>query len=68
MVAGTSAGVRESMNLFSVLSIGYDLLDKIWLSEKGRNPREVIRSIIPNDKCKVLDMVSYIGKIFFSIT
>ena len=44
------------MNLYSVLSIGYDFLDKIWLSEKGRNPREVIRSIIPNDKCKVLDM------------
>ena len=45
-----------SMNLYTFLSIGYDLLDKIWLSEKGRNPREIIESILPNEKCKVLDM------------
>ena len=45
-----------SMNLYTFLSIGYDLLDKIWLSEKGRNPREVIEDILPNEKCKVLDM------------
>ena len=44
------------MNLYTFLSIGYDLLDKIWLSEKGRNPREVIEDILPNEKCKVLDM------------
>ena len=44
------------MNLYTFLSIGYDLLDKIWLSEKGRNPRKVIEDILPNKKCKVLDM------------
>ncbi len=44
------------MNIYSVLSVGYDLLDKIWFSDKGKNPRDVIESIIPNEKCAVLDM------------
>lgn len=44
------------MNLYSFLSIGYDLLDKIWFSDKGKNPRDVIKKIIPNEKCNVLDM------------
>lgn len=44
------------MNLYTFLSIGYDLLDKIWLSEKGKNPRKAIEDILPNKKCKVLDM------------
>ena len=44
------------MNLYTILSIGYDLLDKIWLSESGRNPREVIEGLLPDEKCKVLDM------------
>lgn len=44
------------MNLYTFLSIGYDLLDKLWLSESGRNPREVIEGLLPDEKCKVLDM------------
>ena len=44
------------MNLYTFLSIGYDLPDKIWLSEKGKNPRDVIEGILPDEKCKVLDM------------
>lgn len=44
------------MNIYSFLSVGYDLLDRIWLSEKGNDPRRVIESILPNEKCKVLDM------------
>ena len=44
------------MNLYTFLSIGYDLLDRIWLSEGGRNPREVIDGLLPDHKCKVLDM------------
>lgn len=44
------------MNLYSFLSIGYDLLDKLWFSDKGKNPRDVIEKIIPNEACKVLDM------------
>lgn len=44
------------MNLYTFLSIGYDLLDKIWLSENGTNPREVIEGLLTNEKCNVLDM------------
>lgn len=44
------------MNLYSFMSVGYDLLDKIWFSDKGVNPRAVIERIIPNEKCTVLDM------------
>lgn len=45
------------MNLYTFLSLEYDLLDVIWFREKaGINPREVIRDIIPNEDCKILDM------------
>ncbi len=44
------------MNLYSFLSIGYDLLDKIWFSDKGENPRDVIEQMIPDKECAVLDM------------
>lgn len=44
------------MNIYTFLSIGYDLLELFWFSELGVNPRKVIQSIIPNDNCKVLDM------------
>lgn len=44
------------MNLYSFLSIGYDLLDKIWFSDRGINPRDAIKELLPNEKCKVLDM------------
>ena len=44
------------MNIYTFLSIGYDLLDKIWLSEKGVNPRDIIEGLLPDEKCKVLDM------------
>lgn len=44
------------MNIYSFMSVGYDLLDKIWFSDAGENPRDVIEKIIPNEKCRVLDM------------
>ena len=44
------------MNEYSFLSNGYDLLDKVWFSDKGKNPRDVIKSLIPNEECTVLDM------------
>ena len=44
------------MNIYTFLSLGYDLLDHIWLSEKGINPRNVIQDIIPNASCRILDM------------
>lgn len=44
------------MNLYTFLSLEYDLLDVIWFREKGINPRDVIQDIIPNKDCKILDM------------
>lgn len=44
------------MNIYSFMSVGYDLLDKFWFSDAGKNPRDVIEKIIPNEKCRVLDM------------
>ena len=44
------------MNLYSFMSISYDLLDKIWFSDKGKNPRDVIEKIIPDEESSVLDM------------
>lgn len=44
------------MNIYTFLSLEYDLLDVIWFREKGVNPRDVIQDIIPNSDCKILDM------------
>lgn len=38
------------------MSVGYDLLDNIWFSDKGENPRSIIERFIPDSKCRVLDM------------
>jgi len=46
----------RNMNIYSFLSPGYDILDITWFSDKGDNPRDVIRRIIPNRKCRVLDL------------
>ena len=44
------------MNIYNIMSIGYDLLDRIWFSDKGKNPRDEIKRLIPDEKCMVLDM------------
>lgn len=44
------------MNLYTFMSVGYDLLDKIWFSDKGENPRRIIERLISDRKCRVLDM------------
>ena len=44
------------MNIYSFLAFGYDLLDALWFSDDGRNPRDVIEMLIPNEKCRVLDL------------
>lgn len=44
------------MNQYTILSKAYSLLDTVYFGEKGRNPREVINSLIPDEKVKVLDM------------
>lgn len=44
------------MNIYSFMSFCYDLLDKIWFSDKGENPRDIIEKLIPNRASTVLDM------------
>lgn len=44
------------MNIYSFMSACYDLLDKIWFSDKGENPRDIIEKLIPNRASTVLDM------------
>lgn len=44
------------MNLYTLLSWQYDLLDVIWFGEKGINPRDEIGKMIPDKNCKILDM------------
>lgn len=44
------------MSIYRFISTAYDLLDVIWFSEKGKNPRDVIQSLIPNKKCRILDL------------
>lgn len=44
------------MNLYTFMSLEYDLLDVIWFREKGINPRDVIQNIIPDESCMILDM------------
>ena len=50
------ASKRLSKNMYTVVSPGYDLLDKTYFADKGRNPRDVISELIPDDKCMILDM------------
>ena len=49
-----------SKGLYKFISPGYDILDKTFFRDhgrkNGRNPREVLREIIPNEKAMVLDM------------
>lgn len=44
------------MNVYTFISLGYSLLDKLWLGVKGVNPRKIIEEIIPNEKYNILDM------------
>lgn len=44
------------MDIYSIISKAYDLLDKTYFSEKGRNPREVIQTFIPNSSVRLMDM------------
>lgn len=44
------------MNLYSILSKAYDLLDITYFKETGKNPREVIMNMIPNREITILDL------------
>jgi ubiquinone/menaquinone biosynthesis C-methylase UbiE len=44
------------MKIYRVISKLYDLLDLMYFSEKGKNPRRIIMSMIPNGEVHILDM------------
>lgn len=44
------------MNVYSIIPKVYDLLDRTYFKEKGKNPREVIMKMIPNKEINILDM------------
>ncbi len=41
---------------YKLISSGYDILDKTYFKDAGRNPREVLSGMIPDKKCRILDM------------
>ena len=54
------ASKLASKCLYKIMSPGYDILDKTYFRDNGRkngrNPREVLSELVPNEKCIVLDM------------
>ncbi|MBO5609648.1 MAG: methyltransferase domain-containing protein [Eubacterium sp.] len=54
------ASKLASKYMYKVMSPGYDILDKTFLRDNGkkdgRNPRDVLAELIPDEKCRVLDM------------
>ena len=54
------SGKAVSKGMYKFISPGYDILDKTFFRDNGRkngrNPREVLREMIPNEKAMVLDM------------
>lgn len=51
---------KVSQNMYKIISPGYDILDKTFFRDngrkEGRNPREVLAGLIPDEKCMVLEM------------
>lgn len=49
-----------SKYMYKIMSLGYDILDKTFFKDNGmkngRNPRDVLAELIPDEKCRVLDM------------
>lgn len=50
------SGKALSKVIYKLISPGYDILDKTYFKDAGRNPREVLSSMISDKKCMVLDM------------
>lgn len=44
------------MNIYSIISKAYDLLDITYFNETGKNPRKIIMEMIPNKEITILDM------------
>lgn len=51
---------KVSQNMYKIISSSYDILDRTFFrdngSKDGRNPREVLAELIPDEKCTVLEM------------
>lgn len=51
---------KVSQNMYKIMSSSYDILDRTFFrdngSKDGRNPREVLAELIPDEKCTVLEM------------
>ena len=54
------ASKLASKYMYKIMSPSYDILDKTFFRNNerkdGRNPREVLAELIPNEKIMVLDM------------
>ena len=54
------ASKLTSKYMYKVMSPGYDILDKTFFKDNGkkdgRNPRDVLAELIPDEKCRILDM------------
>ena len=54
------ASKLASKYMYKIMSPSYDILDKTFLRDNGkkdgRNPRDVLAELIPDEKCRVLDM------------
>ena len=54
------ASKLASKYMYKIMSPSYDILDKTFFRyngrKDGRNPREVLAELIPNEKSMVLDM------------
>ena len=45
-----------SKRFYKIISKVYDILDRMYFTSGGRNPREIIGEMIQKDNAKVLDM------------
>ena len=54
------SSTKVSQNMYKIISSSYDILDRTFFrdngSKDGRNPREVLAELIPDEKCTVLEM------------
>ena len=54
------SSTKVSQNMYIIISSSYDILDRTFFrdngSKDGRNPREVLAELIPDEKCTVLEM------------
>ena len=50
------AGKKLSKAFYRKISLVYDVLDRMYFTSGGRNPREIVGEMIQKDRARVLDM------------